>query len=251
MRVPNAPDWLVKRPIAHRGLHERAAGRIENSPAAARAAIAGGFAIECDVQLTADGDAVVFHDFDLARLTGATGRVQERKADDLGALTLTGSDDRIPTLGAFLALIDGRAPLICEVKSRFDGDLRLADRVTEIAVGYKGPLAIKSFDPAVIAHLRGQSLGYPLGIVAEADYHDAEWGNLSTERKRDLAEMLHFADSQPDFLSYAVGDLPHAVPHLFRVAIGLPVMTWTVRTPEQRQRAASWADQMVFEGFVP
>ena len=251
MRVPNAPDWLVRRPIAHRGLHERAAGRIENSPAAARAAIAGGFAIECDVQLTADGEAMVFHDFDLARLTGASGPVLERKAADVGALTLTGSEDSIPTLGAFLALIGGRVPLICEVKSRFDGDLRLADRVAAIAEGYKGPLAIKSFDPAVISHLRGQALDYPLGIVAEAAYDDAEWADLSVDRKRDLAEMLHFADSRPDFLSYAVRDLPHAVPHLCRVAIGIPVMTWTVRTPEQRQRAARWADQMVFEGFVP
>lgn len=251
MRVLNAPDWLVRRPIAHRGLHERAAGRIENSPTAARAAIAGDFAIECDVQLTADGEAMVFHDFDLMRLTGAAGRVVERRAAELGALTLTGSDDHVPTLGAVLALIEGRVPLICEVKSRFDGDLRLADRVATIAAAYEGPLAIKSFDPAVISHLRGLALDRPLGIVAEAHYDDAEWAHLSADRKRDLAEVLHFADSRPDFLSYAVRDLPHAVPNLCRVAIGMPVMTWTVRTLEQRQRAASWADQMVFEGFVP
>lgn len=248
---PGAPGWLVRRPIAHRGLHDRARGTIENSPSAARAAIVRGFAIECDVQLTADGEAVVFHDFSLDRLTAASGPVAERRAGDIAGLPLNASADRIPTLGTFLDLVHGTVPLVCEVKSRFDGDMRLADRVVALAARYGGPFAIKSFDPAVVAHLRGLDLSVPLGIVAEADYADPEWDGLSAERKRDLAEMLHFADTRPDFLSYNVGDLPHAVPHLCRVAIGIPVMTWTVRTSEQRQRAARWADQMVFEGFAP
>lgn len=246
-----APEWLVRRPIAHRGLHDRAAGRIENAPASALAAVAQNFAIECDVQLTADGEAVVFHDFTLDRLTEASGPVGERGAAELGALPLAGSRDTIPTLAGFLALVAGRVPVICEIKSRFDGDMRLADRAAAVAAETAGPLAFKSFDPAVVAHLRGRGLQNPLGIVAEADYDDPDWAGLSPALKRDLAAMLHFADTRPDFLSYRVGDLPHAVPHLCRVAVGLPVMTWTVRTPEQRQRAANWADQMVFEGFVP
>lgn len=248
---PNAPDWLVRHPIAHRGLHDRDRGTVENSPAAARAAIALGCAVECDVQLTADGEAVVFHDFTIDRLTDAAGPVAGWAAADLAGLRLAGSQDGIPTLPALLGLIGGRVPLICEVKSRFDGDRRLAERVAEVAMGYDGPLAVKSFDPGVIAHLRALGLPRPLGIVAEADYRDPEWDRLPPELKRDLAQMLHFADSRPDFLSYRVHDLPHAVPHLCRVAVGLPVMAWTVRTPDQRQRAATWADQMVFEGFVP
>ena len=248
----DAPDWLVRRPIAHRGLHDRAAGVIENSASAARAAVAGGFAIECDVQLTADGEAVVFHDFALDRLTAASGAVGERRAADVAALELTGSNgDRVPTLGAFLTLIGGDAPLICEVKSRFDGDMRLADRVAEAAVRYAGPLAIKSFDPAVIAHLRGRGMPNPLGIVAEAAYDDAEWAALSPDLRAGLAALAHVADTRPDFLSWRVHDLPHAAPQLFRAALGRPVMSWTVRTPDQRQRAARWADQMVFEGFAP
>ena len=246
-----APDWLVRRPIAHRGLHDRTAGRIENAPAAALAAVEGGFAIECDVQLTADGDAVVFHDFTLDRLTTAQGLVAGRTAAALGALQLTGGPDTIPSLAGFLALVAGRVPVVCEIKSRLDGDMRLADRAVAVAASYGGPLAFKSFDPAVVAHLRGRGLPHPLGIVAEAAYDDPEWAALSPACKRDLAAMLHVGETRPDFLSWHVGDLPHAVPHLFRVAIGLPVMAWTVRTPEQRQRAASWADQMVFEGFVP
>ncbi len=246
-----APHWLVRRPIAHRGLHHRPEGRIENSLGAASAAIAGDFAIECDVQLTADRDAVVFHDFTLDRLTGASGPIGERRSADLETIALRGSQDCIPTLQHFLSHIGGRVPLVCEIKSRFDGDTRLADRVVEVAAGYEGPLALKSFDPAVIRHLRGCGLSRPLGIVAEADYDDPEWQDLPFALKRDMAEMLHFYETRPDFLSYRVADLPHAVPFLCRTALGLPVMTWTVRTPDQRQGAATWADQMVFEGFLP
>jgi glycerophosphoryl diester phosphodiesterase len=246
-----APDWLCRRPIAHRGLHDRAAGIVENSPSAARAAMAGGFAIECDVQLTADGEAVVFHDHALDRLTAERGRVADRTAAELARLVLTGSRDTVPSLPAFLSLVAGRVPLVCEIKSRFDGDMRLADRAAAVADGYDGPLAFKSFDPAIMAHLRSAGRREPLGIVAEAEYHDPEWDGLSADRKRDLAAFLHVAETRPDFVSYSVGDLPHAVPHLCRVGMGLPVMAWTVRTPEQRQRAANWADQMVFEGFTP
>lgn len=250
-RRGDAPAWLVERPIAHRGWHDRAAGRIENSRSAASAAVAGGYAIECDVQLTADGDAVVFHDATLDRLTAESGAVSSRRAAELGAVTLSGSRDAIPTLAGILALIDRRVPLICEVKSLFDGDMRLADRALAIAAVYGGPLAFKSFDPLVVAHLRGRGSPHPLGLVAEARYDDPEWAHVSPEARRGMAAMSHVAETRPDFLSYRVHDLPHAVPQLFRVALGLPVMAWTVRTPEQRQRAATWADQMVFEGFTP
>ena len=245
------PGWLVGRPIAHRGLHDRARGRIENSAAAARASVEAGFSIECDVQLTADGEAVVFHDFTLDRLTARAGAVAAASAAVLSATVLDGSDDRISTLPAFLDLVAGRVPVVCEVKSRFDGDMRLAERVVDVGSSYAGPLAIKSFDPAVIRHLRRVSPSCPLGIVAEAAYDDPEWALLPSDLRRDLAEVLHFGETRPDFLSYRVADLPHAVPYLCRTAIGIPVMTWTVRTEEQRRRAALWADQMVFEGFVP
>ncbi len=243
--------WLVARPIAHRGLHDRALGRLENTASAAEAAIRHGFAIECDVQLTADGDAVVFHDFTLDRLTGDIGPVVERTSAALQGTRYAVGEDRIVTLNALIGLIGGRTPLICEIKSRFDGDLRLTKRVHAILARYDGPAAIKSFDPAPIAFLRDVGAPCPLGIVAEAHYDDPEWNALAPTLKRDLAQMLHVERTRPDFLSYHVGDLPHAVPHLFRRALGVPVMTWTVRTPGQRELASTWADQMVFEGFVP
>lgn len=210
-----------------------------------------GFAIECDVQCTADGDAMVFHDFTLERLTDATGPIARMQSSGVVALRLKGSGDRVPSFAALLDRVAGRVPLICEVKSMFEGDMRLADRLSVLLRDYAGPVAIKSFDPAIIVHLRGLQLDRPLGIIAEAVFDDPEWQGLSAETRRSLANFLHFAETRPDFLSYHVNDLPHAVPYLCRTALGLPVMAWTVRTPEQRQRALAWADQMVFEGFVP
>ncbi|WP_336812976.1 glycerophosphodiester phosphodiesterase family protein [Bosea sp. MMO-172] len=248
------PDlgWLVARPIAHRGLHDLAAGVIENSPSAATAAIAGGFGIECDVQLTADGEAVVFHDFVLDRLTGATGAVVSRKAAELGAITLKGSSDPILTLSAFLDLIGGRVPLVIEIKSRFDGDLTLTKRTVEVVAGYKGhPIVIKSFDPDIVTALRELAPEIPRGIVAMNAYDYGDYVSLSPERKHALANLLHFTESRPDFISWKVTDLESAAPYLCRNALGLPLMSWTVRTSEERQRAAAMADQMVFEGFRP
>ena len=245
------PTWLTDRPIAHRGLHRRSTGLVENSLSAAEAAIERGFAIECDVQCTADAEAVVFHDFTLDRLTERSGPVAELPSRRVIDLKLRGSDDRVPLLAAFLDRVAGRVPLVCEIKSSFGGDLRLADRVVELVREYRGPFAIKSFDPAIIVHLRGLGLDRPLGIVSQAAFDDPEWRYLSDPQRRSLANLLHFAETRPDFLSYHVDDLPHAAPYLCRAALGLPVMTWTVRTPEQRHHAAAWADQMVFEGFIP
>jgi glycerophosphoryl diester phosphodiesterase len=244
--------WLIARPIAHRGLHDLAAGVIENSASAAQAAIAGDFGIECDVQLTADGEAVVFHDYVLDRLTGESGAVVDRKADALSAITLKGGGDTIPTLPAFLDLIGGRVPLVIEIKSRFDGNLALTRRTVEIVAGYKShPIVIKSFDPAIVTALRDLAPEIPRGIVAMNAYDYGDYDSLSPERKHALANLLHFTESRPDFISWKVTDLDSAAPYLCRNALGLPLMSWTVRTPEERQRAAAMADQMVFEGFRP
>lgn len=253
--MPTAkPDfgWLVARPIAHRGLHGLTPGVIENSGSAALAAIEGGFGIECDVQLTADGEAVVFHDFVLDRLTLETGPVASRTAAALGAITLKGSADPIPTLSAFIDLIGGRVPLVIEIKSRFDGDLALTRRTAEIVSARSGqPIVIKSFDPEVVASLKDLAPSIPRGIVGMNAYDYGDYAVLSAERKHALANLLHFGESRPDFLSWKVTDLDSAAPYLCRNVLGMPLMSWTVRTPEQRAMAASRADQMVFEGFHP
>lgn len=249
-------DWLTARPIAHRGLHDVSRGVVENSIAAAHAAIAAGYAVECDVQATSDGDLVVFHDETLERLTGKHGRVADFDAAALAAISLAGAGETIPTFDAFLAAIDGRVPLVVELKSHFDGDLRPARRVAERLARYNGPVVIESFDPAPIAFLRAQAraLGVahiPLGIVGEATYDDPYWSMLSPGQRREMTHFLHYPDTRPDFLSWSVADLPHAVPFLAREGLRLPVTVWTVCGAAQEKAARHWADQIVFEGFAP
>jgi len=242
-------DWLTAQPIAHRGWH--GPGRPENSLAAAEAAAAAGFAVECDIQRSLDGEAIVFHDFGLERLTGTPGLLAARSATELAALRLLGTGEPIPTLARFLTLLAGRVALICEIKSAFDGDMRLAARAVEVVATYPGPLAFKSFDPQVIAYLRALPCPRPLGIVAQANYDEAYFAGLSAEQKRDCAGMGHIGRTQPDFLSWHVEDLPHATPALMRGLAGRPVMSWTVRTPRQWELARLYADQAVFEGAAP
>lgn len=248
-------DGLVARPIAHRGLHDRARGVIENSFDAAEAAIARDCAIECDVRMAADGEAFVFHDATLDRLTGTTGAIRDASSAELARLRLSGAAGQaaIPPLATFLDRIGGRAPVIVEIKSLFDGDMRLADRAARIAADYDGAVALKSFDPAIIAHLRrsGPHASVPLGVVTEANFDDPEWDFLAPDRKQAMACLLHWRETQPDFLSFSVRDLPHAAAHLARTALNTPVMTWTVRTPAQWDIARRYADQAIFEGSPP
>lgn len=244
----NGRDWLVQRPIAHRGLHDAAKGIVENSRAAAEAAMARGFAIECDVQLSADGEAFVFHDDRLDRLTGAKGALGDFDARTLAATRLAGADETILEFAGLLALVKGAVGLICEIKSRFDGDIRLAERVVELAKGYEGPLAFKSFDPDIIAHLRRAGIARPLGIVAEANYDHPYFAGMSETARQSATAFLHIGETRPDFLSWSVDDLPHATPTLMRALGNIPVMTWTVRSSAQKQRAKMFADQIVFEG---
>jgi len=249
-------DWLYRTPIAHRGLHDDSARVIENSISAARAAIARGYAIECDVQLTRDGEAIVFHDDSLERLTSAKGRVDERNGAEIGSISLGGSIDRIPFLAEFLGAIGGKTPLVIELKSRFDGDLRLARRVCEIVSKYDGPFVIESFDPDPIAYLREEGCvlgiaGVPLGVVAQARYDAKEWLELTDVKRAELTNFLHYSRTRPDFLSWRLDDLPNPVPLLCREGLKIPVTVWTVRSRQQADFALRWADQVVFEGFFP
>jgi glycerophosphoryl diester phosphodiesterase len=246
-------DWLVARPIAHRGLHDVKSGIVENSKNAFTHAVSHQFAIECDVQITKDGEAVVFHDFDLNRLTGSSGEIKDFAAAALSKIKLTSSRDGnvIDSLEQVLSVIAGRVPLVIEIKSKFDGDLRLTRRVVEILHGKDIPVAIKSFDPRIVTALRMMAPDRPRGIVAMSQYDYPDYVSIPDDEKRAMANLLHFSEMQPDFISWHVKDLPHAAPHLCRVALGLPVMTWTVRNPEDIRSAQQYADQMVFEGFLP
>ena len=246
-----APNWLTARPIAHRGLHDRSAGRVENSLSAALAAVAGRFAIECDVQISADGEAMVFHDFALERLTRAAGPLAARDAAELRRIHLDNGPDTIPTLPDFLAAIGGRVPVIVEIKSLFDGDVRLARRVAAIAGAAPGRVAVKSFDPAVVVAVSAAAPDVPRGIVAQSSYEGPEWDRLSARRRQELAQVLHTDVTSPHFLSWRVGDLPVTPLLRSRRLDHLTLIAWTVRNEADRRRAAEHADQIVFEGFLP
>ncbi|GGE47292.1 glycerophosphoryl diester phosphodiesterase [Agaricicola taiwanensis] len=252
MKGPGRLDWLVARPIAHRGLHDRAAGVIENSATAVAHAVNLGFAVEVDVQLTADGSAVVFHDDMLNRLTAYKGLVVERSEEELLSMPLLDSaaGDLIWTLEQCLTLVAGRVPVVVEIKSAWNGDTRLAERVGRSLAAYSGPRAAKSFDPTMVQALYRAAPSVPRGIIGCA-YTTADWPFLSWQQRWRLRHMIHWPQTRPDFVSWKVDDLPSPAVSVARRVIGAPVMTWTVRTPEQQARAGLYADQMVFEGFVP
>lgn len=238
-------DWLTARPVAHRGLHDAANGVVENTPQAFAAAMAGNYAIECDLQLAADGEAMVFHDDTLDRLTDAVGPLSSRKSDELKSVAFRNSADRMIALPELCDLVAGRVTLVIELKSHYDGDTRLAARACEILQHYAGPVAAMSFDPVMVSALRAFAPGLPRGLVAE-NKSASESGSGGAWSY--LREALR---SRPHFLAWSVRDLPAAAPLFGRFALGLPLLTWTVRTEEQRKTARRYASQMIFEGFRP
>src|SRR5437763_8578612 len=181
-----APAWLTARPVAHRGLHDRARGIIENMPAAARAAISGNFAIECDIQLTADGEAMVHHDDTLGRLTEGSGALLDKSAAELRALKFKDTSERMMSLGDLCELINGRVPLVIEVKSHFDGDRKLVKRMAEVLACYSGPAVGMSFDPDQVLALRELIPGRARGIVAEREYTADEWPEASPAQRHGM-----------------------------------------------------------------
>lgn len=245
--------FLVARPVAHRGFHDIKAGRIENTLTAVRAAVERRFSIEIDVQLTRDGEAVVFHDFTLDRLTSGTGRLDRKTLVEIKAAPFRACDDRIPTLAEFLETVAGRVAVVIEIKSEFGrpADLRLARRTVEVLKTYRGPHACMSFDPEMVVELGRLAPDMVRGIVAD-DARDADhYGALGPLARASLRHLLHIPRTRPHFIAYGVKHLPAPGPRLTRTILGKPLLTWTVRTPEDRAIAAKYADQMIFEGFDP
>jgi glycerophosphoryl diester phosphodiesterase len=246
-----APDWLTARPVAHRGLHDRARGIIENMPGAARAAIEGNFTIECDIQLTADGEAMVHHDDALGRLTEGSATLLRMTAEELRAARFKNTPEKMMSLGDLCALVEGRVPIVIEVKSHFDGDRKLVGRMAQVLASYSGPAAGMSFDPDQVQALREAMPELPRGIVAERVYTEADWPEASPAQRKGMLHLRHAFRTRPHFVAYWVNDLPAPAPWIARHVFGLPLLTWTVRNSEQRERAARFADQMIFEGFRP
>jgi glycerophosphoryl diester phosphodiesterase len=244
-------DWLTARPIAHRGLHNAPGGVIENTASAFAAAIAGNYAIETDLQISADGEAIVHHDDALGRLTEGSGRLADLSVAGIKAVRFKATTDRILTLGELCDLVAGRVTLVLEFKSRFDGELRLAQRAADVLASYAGPVAVMSFDPALVEAVRLIAPGLARGIVAERHFVHHEWDSMPPAQKRRMTHLLHALGTRPQFVAYGIKDLPAVAPLAARWIFGLPLLTWTVRSEEDRARAARWADQMIFEGWRP
>ena len=240
-------DWLTARPIAHRGLHEAAAGVIENTAQAFLKAIDGAYAIECDLQISADGEAMVHHDDVLGRLTDGQGRLDAMTAQALQRVAFNATAGHILTLGELCDLTAGRVPLVIELKGTFAGDDRLASRTSEVLASYSGPVAAMSFDPGLMAAVRRLGPTVPLGLVAMRRAPDSP----ATAAMPPWRYARQALAARPQFLAYRVQDLTTPPPLVARHVLRMPVLTWTVCTPADRAQASRYADQMIFEGFRP
>jgi len=245
---------LFDRPIAHRGLHDRAVGVIENSRSAFQRAIEAGYAIECDLQLTRDGVPVVFHDDDLTRLTGLTGDVRDLFSDVLLKTPLLGSatGDCPQTFGQLLEQVAGKVPLVVELKQQYPAKTKpLAAVAVANAVRYRGPLVFESFDPHLLSAARAAGFSGELGIISERyTGTGGDYEGLGSLRRFALRHLLHWPLSRFDFLSIDRTALDLPAVRLCR-ALGKPVTSWTIRSTEQANEVKSGADQIVFEGFLP
>lgn len=244
---------IFSQPIAHRGLHNRVNGVIENSATAFARAVKGGYGIECDLQLSGDGIPVVIHDSDLERLTGQTGSVSTLSAGQLGRISLLGSSsgDCTQTFEALLAQIGGAVPLIVELKQQpAERSGQFADAVVKAAADYAGPMVFKTFDPELIRLVRKAGHTRPLGIITMRYDDDESKGMLTFWQRFFLRHLLHQPSTKFDFISCDHTALRLPAVRLARRS-GMKVMTWTVKSYDQEQAARRYADQIVFEDFLP
>lgn len=244
---------FFRAPIAHRGLHDRGAGRPENSLAAFRAAMTHGYGIEMDLQLSQDGAAMVFHDYALDRLTGEKGAVRLRDRAALRQIALTGgAGETIPDLAQVLACVAGRVPLLIELKDQDGGmgpDVGLLERATVAALeGYDGPAAVMSFNPESVAAVHALRPDLPVGLVSDA-WDPAEWALPAATCDR-LREIPDFDRVGACFLSHDVDDLDRPRVQDLKDR-GARIFCWTTRSLDQDRAARRIAENVTFEGYLP
>lgn len=252
MRAVPLPRIFLDRPIAHRGFHDRAAGRPDNSLAAARAAIERGYGIELDVQPSRDGVAMVFHDYTLDRLTGRAGRVADVAAAELQETVLAGGDEGIPTLAAFLEMVAGRVPVLIEVKPQdhFTGEATgpLEEAVARALAGYAGPAAVMSFNPHSVAALCRLAPDVPRGLTTWRWAEDPDHPVLPEVADR-LRGIPDYGPTGSSFISHEAADLSR--PRVLDLkAQGAAVLCWTIRSPGAEAEARRIADNITFEGYA-
>jgi glycerophosphoryl diester phosphodiesterase len=240
----SAPAWLVATPIAHRGLHSEI--RPENSLAAIDEAVQRGFPVEIDVQTSADGRAIVFHDWNLHRLTGFDARVKFTNSVEIQKLRLSGGSERIPFLEDVLDLVNGRQPLIVEIKNRKRPGA-LEPEISRILRNYKGAVAVHSFNPFSLGWFRRNHPGLCRGQISCSFDTD----DMASWKKMILAHYGMNWMSRPHFISHHWKQLPAIVPTLLRLLLRMPLLTWTVRGEKEEALARRFADNIFFESYLP
>ena len=235
---PRSVHRLTQWEYAHRGLH--CANVPENSLEAAKAAVNAGMGIECDIQRSSDGAPMVFHDWKLDRLTQQSGLTDEGTQAELEQIHLLDGRSTIPSLHRLLAEIAGATPLLMEIKSKptYDVEPTCVGVQSELN-DYSGDCAVMSFDPRVCEWFRANATNIVCGLVMRED----EFGFTQTAPEREAA----FAKADPDFLAYHIAALPNPWVEKLR-GNGLPVLAWTVNSPETRRTALLNADALICEG---
>lgn len=247
------PDAFLKSPIAHRALHDETKGRAENNLAAIEAAIEGGFGIEIDIQQSKDGQAMVFHDYHLDRLTEATGPFAQHTAAELGQVRFRSGEVGVPTLAAVLNHVAGRAPLLIEIKDQ-DGVMGpkvgpLEREVARLLQSYAGAVAVMSFNPHAVAVLAEAAPGIPRGLTT-CGYPSQDWPLLSEATRALLREIPDFDRVGASFVSHQWTDLASERIQDLKAA-GAHILCWTIRSASEATDAARYAENITFEGYVP
>ena len=249
--MPALDPAFLKTPIAHRALHDASKGVFENCRSAIIAAIEHGYAIEIDLQLSADGRAMVFHDDTLDRLTDKNGNVSDYTAAELFQIKVGSGQDVIEPLEDILRLIDGRVPLLIELKdqsrqlSQTDG--RLEQATIDALSLYQGPVAVMSFNPHMIATMSKLSSDLPLGLTT-GSFMDPTWG-IDAERIAHLSQIADFDPTRYSFVSHFALELTAPCIQTLKER-GAAIFTWTIRSPEAEAVARQTVDNITFEGYL-
>ena len=230
---------------AHRGLHGN--GRAENSMSAFLAAVEAGYGIELDIRLSSDGELVVFHDDTLNRVAGVDGRVDAYTAEQLGQMRLNGTDDGVPTFRDVLAAIDGRVPLLVEIKED-QGSYKVSDAAAEMLKDYNGKYIVESFNPLSLGNFAKKLPEVPRGILSQNYQKDEKYRAL---KYRLLGALLLNRVCKPCFIAYDHRDSKRLSLRIVRRLFGAATLAWTVRSPEEERAARDKGfDSVIFENYL-
>ncbi len=246
-----APSFVTT-PLCHRAYHDVTDGRPENSREAIRAAINAGYGIEIDIQRSKDGVAMVFHDYDLPRLTGRTGFVATETAIDLGNMPLIGGATGIPTLAEVLSMVNGSVPLLIEIK---DQDLGLGPNIGPLEraiaadlAGYQGDVAVMSFNPHSVAEMARVLPDVARGLTTDT-FTTEDWPTVPEPRLGELRPIPDLDRVGASFISHRMSDLSN--PRVSGISqSGRPILCWTVKSEDDERNARQYADNITFEGYA-